>query len=191
MRPGARLAFIRRLPGSHVPFTSAPSAALIVERAWTGQSERTVVELNGTPLNGSRVHLSHAPVEWAQETSLVWLPTSGSWPSLAMDRAEPVADEFDAERSRLEAEIADAKARAVAARQRAAEREAQMRAALQAEIAASREQLSVLEREHDATVARIRAAAQAEVEQILAEARRQAGRDADTIDAHPRSTDVA
>jgi len=108
----------------------------------------------------------------------------------------PVADDFDAERSRLEAEIAAAKARAIAARERAAQREAELRAALQAELAASREQLAALEREHDATVAQVRDEASAEVERILSEASRQAAARAaasDEIDAieQPGSSDVA
>ena len=158
-----------------------------------GQSERTVVELNGTPLNGSRVHLSNAPHDWTQEADLVWLPSGGPRSSLTVDKAELGIDGLDAERSRLEAEIAAAKARAVAARRRAAERDGEMRAALQAEIAASRAQLGFLEREHDATVARIREQARAEVERILTEARRQAACESEVTDAveHPGSTDVA
>jgi len=158
-----------------------------------GQSEGTVVELNGTPLNGSRPHLSSATLDWTRETDLVWLPTT-SRPAVAVNT--PVADDFDAERSRLEAEIAAAKARAIAARERAAQREAELRAALQAELAASREQLTALEREHDATVAQVRHEASAEVERILSEAPRQAAARAaasDEIDAidQPGSSDVA
>jgi len=156
-----------------------------------GQSEGTVVELNGTPHNGSRPHLSSAMLDWTRETDLVWLPNT-SRPAVAVNT--PVADDFDAERSRLEAEIAAAKGRAIAARERAAQREAELRAALQAEIAASREELSALEREHDLTVARVRDEANAEVERILAEARRQAACEAAASSdplANPGSNDVA
>ena len=157
-----------------------------------GQSEGTVVELNGTPHNGSRPHLSSAMLDWTRETDLVWLPTTATRPAVAVNA--PAADDFDAERSRLEAEIAAAKARAIAARERAAQREAELRAALQAEIAASREELSALEREHDLTVARVRDEANAEVERILAEARRQAAREATASSdplANAGSNDVA
>jgi len=117
-----------------------------------------VVELNGTPLNGTRLHRSVSTLDWTRDADLIWLPA---------------VDESRVERDRLRAEIAAAKARADAARQRSAAREAELRAVLQAELAESRERLAALEREHDATVASIREEARAEVERILAQARDQ------------------
>ena len=144
-----------------------------------GQSEGTVVELNGTSRNGSRLHRSMPVFDWTQEAQLLWLPAEG--PSrVAVDKSS--ASGADPERLRLEAEIAAAKARAVAAREHTARRDAEIREALQAELAASREQLTSMEREHDAIVARVREAARLEVDRILAEARRQAA-------ARPATTD--
>ena len=152
--------------------------------------EGTVVELNGTPRNGSRLHRSMPVFDWRQEAELLWLPAEGPLPP-AVDK--PGAADTCVERSRLEAEIAAAKARSVAARERAARRDTEMREALQSELAASREQLTSMERDHDAMVEEVRAAARREVERILNEGRRQAAPEPDASDAAQRSgsSDVA
>ncbi len=85
---------------------------------------------------------------------------------------EDPMDEVEAERTRLERDLAAAHARSGAARERAAVREERTRASLHAELLAARERLADMEREHERAVARIRATAQAEVERILADARR-------------------
>jgi len=128
--------------------------------------------------------------DWTQEAELLWLPAEGPRPP-AVDK--PAAADIGVERSRLEAEIAAVKARAVAARERAARRDTEMREALQAELAASRERLTSMERDHDAMVAEVRAAARREVERILSEGRRQAVSEPDASEAAERSgsSDVA
>jgi hypothetical protein len=78
---------------------------------------------------------------------------------------------LEAERIRLEREIAAAEARSTAARLRTEE----VNAALHAVVVSSKERLTEMEREHERHIAMIRSAAQSEVEQILDEARRRAG----------------
>ncbi len=93
--------------------------------------------------------------------------------------ARPHADEavqveaniVGAERRRLDDDIAAAKRRGAASRQRIEAAEADIREALRAELSASRDALAAIERQHEVTVAMIRSAAQAEVERILANAR--------------------
>ena len=80
--------------------------------------------------------------------------------------------ELEAERARLEAEIASAKSRTAAARHRMAERDAEVRAALRAELLASKETVTELERHHQTELAAIEERAHAEVVRINAESRR-------------------
>ena len=108
--------------------------------------------MNGSPMNGSWVAPSPAPS-----------PAADPWP-------ESPLDDFERQRPRLEGEIAAAKARTAAARQRTAAREAEVRAALRAELVASKESVAEIERECDIAIANVRKAAQIEVERILAEA---------------------
>lgn len=90
-------------------------------------------------------------------------PAADPWP-------ESPLDDFERQRPRLEGEIAAAKARTAAARQRTAAREAEVRAALRAELVASKDSVAEIERECDIAIANVRKAAQIEVERILAEA---------------------
>jgi len=89
--------------------------------------------------------------------------------------AAPV-DPLDEERTRLEAELAQARARLLAAQHRAAQLDAEAKAALRAELAASRDVLAAMERDHEARCAEVRAEADAEVERVLADARDEAAR---------------
>ncbi len=92
-------------------------------------------------------------------------------------------DSVEVERARLEAEIAGAKQRLDAARQRAEARDAEARAALRAEIARTRDTLAEMELRHEEQISRIREAARAEVEQILAVARQAAGSQAQVVNS--------
>ena len=140
-----------------------------------GPGDGAVVALNGMPINGSNGETPDSPRDWLQEKAPLWPPASGSWPDSAFD-------ELDVERSRLEAEIATAKARAAAARRR----DTQMRAAMHADVVVSQQRLAEMEREHDTTIATIREAAQAEVARILSEARREvAGRSEGATPSEP------
>jgi F0F1-type ATP synthase membrane subunit b/b' len=77
---------------------------------------------------------------------------------------------LEAERTRLEHEIAAAEARTADARRRTAE----MNAALHAVVVSSKERLAAMEREHERHIEMIRSTAQTEVEHILADARHRA-----------------
>jgi hypothetical protein len=79
------------------------------------------------------------------------------------------------QRARLEADLAAATARLLAARHRAAELDAAAKERIRAELASSRETLAEIDRQHEETIALVRRNAQAEVERILADARRRAG----------------
>lgn len=94
------------------------------------------------------------------------LPINEPWPELEHD-------ELETERAGLEAEIAAARARTAAAKHRAAQRDAEMRAALRVELEASKDALADMEREHAVAIALVREAADVEVAEILAAARRQ------------------
>jgi hypothetical protein len=80
-------------------------------------------------------------------------------------------DPVEEERSRLEADIADAKARLLAAQHAAAQLDAQTKQAIRAELAESREDLAELDRRHAESVRRVRDEAAVEVERILSAAR--------------------
>ncbi len=88
---------------------------------------------------------------------------------------------LEAERTRLEREIAAAEARTADARRRTAE----MNAALHAVVVSSKERLAAMEREHERHIEMIRSAAQTEVEQILVDARRRAGLATPPSTVHP------
>jgi hypothetical protein len=139
-----------------------------------------MVALNGRPMNGSWVAPSPAPHDGssappvrmraiadhpanAQSEVPVSSPAADPWP-------DPPLDDLERQRARLEGEIAAARARTAAARERAAARDAEMRAALRAELVASKESVDEIERECDISIAKVREAAQIEVERILAEA---------------------
>jgi len=78
------------------------------------------------------------------------------------------------EHRRLELEIAAAKARTAAARERAAALDAEVQADMRQELVASRETVEEMERNHAVAIALIRDAAQAEADKILDEARQHA-----------------
>lgn len=82
---------------------------------------------------------------------------------------------IEEQRARLEAELAAAKARLLAAKHRAAELDAAVKERMRAELEASRETLAEIDRQHDETIALVRRNAQTEVERIRAAARRRAG----------------
>ncbi|MCU1366778.1 MAG: hypothetical protein JWL72_4269 [Ilumatobacteraceae bacterium] len=124
-------------------------------------------KLNGKPSNGHADSPVTLPIyDHMREPEATWPRADDAWPA-----ASPGA--CDLERPRLEAEIAAAKARAASARHRAAQRDAQMRAALRVELEASQERLAAMEREHEAAVAAVLADAQAKAARIVAEARQQ------------------
>jgi hypothetical protein len=139
-----------------------------------------VVALNGTPANGyadgsstlsnDRADFAVIEMSWTgQPSDLLPEPeeparASDSWPS-------PEHEFLDAERTRLEAEIAAAQRRAADATARTAARRVELRALLRAELAAARESLVEMQRQHDSSIAAVRAAEQRSVERILAEAR--------------------
>lgn len=84
-------------------------------------------------------------------------------------------DAIEEQRVRLEADVAAAQARLLAARHRAAELDASAKEQMRAALEASRETLAEIDRQHEETIALVRRNAQTEVERILADARRRAG----------------
>lgn len=134
------------------------------------------MELNG---NGHHDPHTEAPQNASLDAYVADVMASAdSGPGLAA-----TADPLDEERTRLEAELAQAKERLLAAQHRAAKLDAEAKAALRAELAASRDVLAAMERDHAQALTAVRADADAEVERILATAREQAERiRADVID---------
>lgn len=114
-----------------------------------------------------------------------WPRVDGEWPSAGAGNA--TSDDLDQERSRLEAEIAAAKARTAAARHRIASNEAEIRTALRAEIAESQQRVVEMERQHGVALSMIRDSAKDEVARVLADARRQIA----DMQRHNPSTTVA
>ena len=82
---------------------------------------------------------------------------------------------IEEQRARLEADLASATARKLAAQHRAAQLDAEAKELLRVELAASRETLAEIERQHTETIAFIRRNADVEVDRILADAHRRAG----------------
>lgn len=135
--------------------------------------------LNGTPINGSHSELSPGLYDRMHEGMPASPAPAKVWP-------EAARDELDVERPRLEAEIAAAKARAAAARDRTVRRDLEMRNALRDELIASQESLAEIERQHEADVAKIREVARAEAQRILAEVRDQIAASArEGVDSEP------
>lgn len=95
---------------------------------------------------------------------------------------------IEEERARLEADLAAAKARKLAAQHRAAQLDAEAKELLRIELANARETLAEIERQHAETVELVRRNAQTEVERILADARRDA--DTATVDLGEPETDL-
>jgi hypothetical protein len=96
--------------------------------------------------------------------------------SAAYDRAsvERYLESLDADRTLLEAEIAEAERRTSAARDALAARTAELEAALGAVVLAARSQLERIDREQQEAVAAIRAEAEAEAARIREAARQEA-----------------
>jgi hypothetical protein len=82
---------------------------------------------------------------------------------------------IEEQRARLEADLASATARKLAAQHRAAQLDAEAKELLRVELAASRETLAEIERQHAETIAHVRRNAQIEVDRILVDAHRRAG----------------
>jgi hypothetical protein len=101
------------------------------------------------------------------------------------DAGRVPVEAVEEQRARLEADLAAAKARLLAARHRAAELDASAKEQMRAELAASREALAEMERQHAETIALVRRNAQTEVERILADARRRSG---DTVPSDDGAT---
>ena len=118
-----------------------------------------MAELNGHAPGLNGVHASSMPAA----------PATPPIPASAGPDAGVAA--LEAERARLEHEIAVAEARAADARRRVAE----MNDALHAVVVSSKERLAAMEREHERHIEMIRSAAQTEVDHVLADARRRAG----------------
>ncbi len=81
-------------------------------------------------------------------------------------RLETPSHELEAERQRLQAQIAATHTRIMAARKRADRRDAEIGALLHADLVASQEYIAEMERQHDRAVAAIRAAVEAEIATI-------------------------
>lgn len=88
--------------------------------------------------------------------------------------AAPDLADTDTQLARLEEDLAAATARRLAAQQRAAELHAHAKEQLRSELAASRQTLAEIDRQHAETIADVRGSAQVYVDQILADAHRQA-----------------
>ena len=148
-----------------------------------------MVALNGTSLNGTSLH--DAPVNGGSVLPVMLpRPVGGSRPrdtsedyqhhdltqqdsahlTIVDRRPHPSAVGVEEELARLEAEVVSAKARAEVAKDRLADRLADVCAALRAELIASRDAVAKMEREYETTLAIVRAAAQTEVQRIRAEA---------------------
>ncbi len=135
--------------------------------------------LNGVPIDRSRHNHPSSSYDWIPELSLATDPpeppdprgrgADAFWPPAAASSWPGVQDELEMERARLEAEIAAAKARTLAARHH----DSVMRAALHEEVVASQQALAEMERHHGEAIRSIREAAQAEAARILLEARQQ------------------
>ena len=92
-------------------------------------------------------------------------------------------DAFASRRDDLERQLAAARDRAVAARQRLAEREAEARARMRAEVASVRERIAALDVEHRDALASIDEAADLQIARLLATAA--AGTDQASVAAPP------
>jgi hypothetical protein len=109
---------------------------------------------NGVTLNGTNV----GEVAPGQISS----PAADAWSS-------PVTDDLEAERRRLEREIAEARELIARAEACSVERDVEVRAMLRAELLASKEAIAEMERNHEQDLAAIRESVRAEIEQIRAE----------------------
>jgi hypothetical protein len=146
--------------------------------------------INGSPNNAAPRNGFQAPSTLARSRSGYPVDVSGSVDDVPADRVVPPTSEpppvperwtppesesLEQEQERLEAAIAIAKARIVAADVRVTAHVAEVRTSLRAEFANARETLAEMERRHDSTVGSMRATAHMEIERILADARRAVG----------------
>lgn len=116
--------------------------------------------LNGSGVGAARSSIWAAPYDqFAEQRGAL---------SLADVRIETPSHELEAERQRLEAQIAATSARILAARSRADQRDAEIGALLRDDLVASQDYIAEMERQHDSAVAAVRAAAEAEIAAILA-----------------------
>ncbi|MUH51863.1 MAG: hypothetical protein F2789_11715 [Actinobacteria bacterium] len=92
------------------------------------------------------------------------LPTIDQWPAMG-------PDDLIGENTRLLQDLAAANARACAARERLARKEADLRAVLRNELVASKDAIAAMERQHEVNIAMVRKAAQIEVGRIMTAAR--------------------
>ena len=122
--------------------------------------------LNGVPVNGSSGAESAPPRDWLRQADAARVETSEAWPATE-------ADEFEAERSRLELEIATAKRRTRAARELTARHEADLHSVLRAMVLTVQAEVAELERVFEAEIASIRQSAHDEAVSIVADARRE------------------
>lgn len=90
-----------------------------------------------------------------------------------IDTAPDLAD-TDTQLAGLEADLAAATARKLAAQQRAVELDVRAKEQLRSELESSRQTLAEIDRQHAGIIADVRASAQVYVDQILADAHRQA-----------------
>ena len=114
---------------------------------------------NGNSTNGATLNGSSAGAELHGHTAVA---ASDAWSS-------SVIDDLEAERRRLELEIAEARELIARAESRNAERDADLRSMLRAELLASKEIIAEMERKHEQDLAAIRESVRAEIEQIRAE----------------------
>jgi chromosome segregation ATPase len=109
--------------------------------------------MNGTPMNGTANGRA----------------TNGSASHLAW--SDPEHTELEHEMDRLRSELADARARLDAAKERLARRDADLHEALREELNRSQQMMAEREQRHRQTIADIREAARQEAERIVHAAR--------------------
>ena len=97
---------------------------------------------------------------------------------MATEPVDAVPDIVDEQRLKLEADLAAANARKLAAQQRAIDLDGHAKEQLRLELASSRTTLAEIERQHAETIADVRDSSQVHIDRILADARRQAAVDA-------------
>ena len=124
-----------------------------------GGRSRVEPVLNGSGVDAARSSIWAAPYDQFAEQQV-------ASSSAADVRIETPSHELEAERQRLEAQIAATHARIIAARSRADQRDAEIGALLHADLVASQDYIAEMERQHDCAVAAIRAAAEAEIATI-------------------------
>ena len=93
---------------------------------------------------------------------------------MATESVDAAPDTVDEQRLKLEADLAAANARKLAAQQRAIELDVNAKEQLRLELASSRTTLAEIERQHAETIADVRDSAQVYIDRILADAHRQA-----------------